>query len=106
MGVMQPCDAILAKAIELDVDIVGLSGLITPSLDEMVFVAKVHDTHLSQVVCTWYTPVHPLARLNLYDDPDRADAGLCVLGFRPSLLCLRCDGVCLQFSRMNASKLP
>lgn len=41
MGVMQPCDKILAKAIELNVDIVGLSGLITPSLDEMVFVAKV-----------------------------------------------------------------
>lgn len=41
MGVMQPCDQILAKAIELNVDIVGLSGLITPSLDEMVFVAKV-----------------------------------------------------------------
>ena len=38
---MQPCDHILAKAIELNVDIVGLSGLITPSLDEMVFVAKV-----------------------------------------------------------------
>lgn len=42
MGVMQPCDQILAKAIELNVDIVGLSGLITPSLDEMVFVAKVY----------------------------------------------------------------
>lgn len=41
MGVMQPCDKILARAIELNVDIVGLSGLITPSLDEMVFVAKV-----------------------------------------------------------------
>lgn len=41
LGVMQPCDHILAKAIELKVDVVGLSGLITPSLDEMVFVAKV-----------------------------------------------------------------
>lgn len=40
MGVMQPCDKILEKAKELDVDIIGLSGLITPSLDEMVFVAK------------------------------------------------------------------
>eukprot|EP00903_Cladosiphon_okamuranus_P009574 g9116.t1 len=40
LGVMQPCDHILAKAKELNVDIVGLSGLITPSLDEMVFVAK------------------------------------------------------------------
>ncbi|CAM9406723.1 unnamed protein product, partial [Ectocarpus fasciculatus] len=40
MGVMQPCDQILARAKELKVDVVGLSGLITPSLDEMVFVAK------------------------------------------------------------------
>jgi 5-methyltetrahydrofolate--homocysteine methyltransferase len=40
MGVMVPCDKILAKAIEEKVDIIGLSGLITPSLDEMVHVAK------------------------------------------------------------------
>ena len=40
IGVMVPCDTILEKAIEYDVDIIGLSGLITPSLDEMVDVAK------------------------------------------------------------------
>jgi len=40
LGVMVSCDVILEKAIEHDVDIIGLSGLITPSLDEMVFVAK------------------------------------------------------------------
>jgi 5-methyltetrahydrofolate--homocysteine methyltransferase len=40
MGVMVPCADILAKAIEEKVDIIGLSGLITPSLDEMVHVAK------------------------------------------------------------------
>lgn len=40
MGVMIPCDQILAKAKEENVDIIGLSGLITPSLDEMVYVAK------------------------------------------------------------------
>ncbi|MFT4548852.1 MAG: 5-methyltetrahydrofolate--homocysteine methyltransferase, partial [Verrucomicrobiales bacterium] len=40
MGVMVPCDKILAKAKEEDVDIIGLSGLITPSLDEMAYVAK------------------------------------------------------------------
>jgi len=40
MGVMVPCDKILAKAKEEDVDVIGLSGLITPSLDEMVHVAK------------------------------------------------------------------
>merc|ERR1712136_464898 len=40
MGVMVPCQKILEKAIEEKVDIIGLSGLITPSLDEMVFVAE------------------------------------------------------------------
>ena len=40
MGVMQPCDDILKKAKEEDADMIGLSGLITPSLDEMVHVAK------------------------------------------------------------------
>jgi len=40
MGVMVPADKILDKAIEEDVDVIGLSGLITPSLDEMVHVAK------------------------------------------------------------------
>jgi 5-methyltetrahydrofolate--homocysteine methyltransferase len=40
LGVMVPADKILQTAIEEEVDIVGLSGLITPSLDEMVHVAK------------------------------------------------------------------
>ena len=40
MGVMVPCDKILEKAIEVKADAVGLSGLITPSLDEMTFVAS------------------------------------------------------------------
>ncbi|MDX1479202.1 MAG: methionine synthase, partial [Saprospiraceae bacterium] len=40
MGVMVPADKILSKAREENVDIIGLSGLITPSLDEMVFVAE------------------------------------------------------------------
>ena len=40
LGVMVHCDTILQAAIDGDADIVGLSGLITPSLDEMVFVAK------------------------------------------------------------------
>ena len=39
LGVMAPADRILDEAVALNVDIVGLSGLITPSLDEMVFVA-------------------------------------------------------------------
>ncbi|MGE0635508.1 MAG: methionine synthase [Bacteroidia bacterium] len=40
MGVMVPCEKILETAIREKVDVIGLSGLITPSLDEMVFVAK------------------------------------------------------------------
>ncbi len=40
LGVMVPCDRILHEAVERQVDIVGLSGLITPSLDEMAFVAS------------------------------------------------------------------
>ncbi len=40
LGVMVPADKILNTAKEKDVDIIGLSGLITPSLDEMVHVAK------------------------------------------------------------------
>jgi 5-methyltetrahydrofolate--homocysteine methyltransferase len=40
LGVMVPCEKILAAARENKPDIIGLSGLITPSLDEMVHVAK------------------------------------------------------------------
>ncbi len=40
LGVMVPCEKILATAKDQRVDIIGLSGLITPSLDEMVHVAK------------------------------------------------------------------
>jgi 5-methyltetrahydrofolate--homocysteine methyltransferase len=40
MGVMAPCEKILAKAREVCADIIGLSGLITPSLDEMAHVAR------------------------------------------------------------------
>ncbi|KQC29874.1 methionine synthase [Flagellimonas eckloniae] len=40
MGVMVPPEKIINKAKEEQVDIIGLSGLITPSLDEMVFLAK------------------------------------------------------------------
>jgi len=40
LGVMQPCETILDKAVEEGAEIIGLSGLITPSLDEMVIVAR------------------------------------------------------------------
>lgn len=40
LGVMVPTDMIIKRAIEENVDIIGLSGLITPSLDEMCYVAQ------------------------------------------------------------------
>ncbi|CAG2102879.1 unnamed protein product, partial [Medioppia subpectinata] len=40
LGVMTPCDRIIDAAIHERADLIGLSGLITPSLDEMIFVAK------------------------------------------------------------------
>lgn len=40
LGVMVPADKIIQTAIDVNADIIGLSGLITPSLDEMVHVAK------------------------------------------------------------------
>jgi 5-methyltetrahydrofolate--homocysteine methyltransferase len=40
LGVMVPCDRILAVAKESNANIIGLSGLITPSLEEMAYVAK------------------------------------------------------------------
>jgi 5-methyltetrahydrofolate--homocysteine methyltransferase len=40
LGVMVRCDKILQTAVDEQADVIGLSGLITPSLDEMVFVAK------------------------------------------------------------------
>src|SRR3712207_5067522 len=40
MGVMMPCEKILDKAREVNADAIGLSGLITPSLDEMAHVAR------------------------------------------------------------------
>jgi 5-methyltetrahydrofolate--homocysteine methyltransferase len=40
LGVLVPCEKILAAAVETRADAIGLSGLITPSLDEMVHVAK------------------------------------------------------------------
>lgn len=43
LGVMVPCEEILAKAREHQVDMIGLSGLITPSLEEMIHVAREMD---------------------------------------------------------------
>jgi 5-methyltetrahydrofolate--homocysteine methyltransferase len=45
LGVMVPPEKIIAEAIKHNVDIIALSGLITPSLDEMVFMAKEMNRH-------------------------------------------------------------
>lgn len=53
LGVMTPCDKILESAIKEEADIVGLSGLITPSLDEMMHVAsemKQKDFHIPLLI--------------------------------------------------------
>jgi 5-methyltetrahydrofolate--homocysteine methyltransferase len=45
MGVMVPCEKILERARAEKADMIGLSGLITPSLDEMVHVAREMERH-------------------------------------------------------------
>ena len=51
LGVMVPADQIVSKAIELKADIIGLSGLITPSLEEMVCVAhEMERAHLDMPI--------------------------------------------------------
>ncbi len=45
LGVMVPPEKIIETAIEENVDAIGLSGLITPSLDEMVYLAKEMERH-------------------------------------------------------------
>jgi 5-methyltetrahydrofolate--homocysteine methyltransferase len=45
MGVMVPCEKILERAKSEKADLIGLSGLITPSLDEMVHVAREMERH-------------------------------------------------------------
>ena len=49
LGVMVPCEKILAEAKNHGVDVIGLSGLITPSLDEMVTVASEMEREKFQV---------------------------------------------------------
>ena len=45
LGVMVPPEKIIEAAVKEKVDIIGLSGLITPSLDEMVYLAKEMERH-------------------------------------------------------------
>jgi len=49
MGVMVPPEKIIEEALKEGVDAVGLSGLITPSLDEMIFVAQEMERHKLQI---------------------------------------------------------
>ena len=50
LGVMVSCDRILSEAAAQQADIIGLSGLITPSLDEMVCVAKEMERRASDAL--------------------------------------------------------
>ena len=49
LGVMVPPEVIIQRAVEEQVDIIGLSGLITPSLDEMVYLAKELDRQNNKI---------------------------------------------------------
>ena len=73
MGVMVPAEDILAKAKEENVDIIGLSGLITPSLDEMVFVAReMQRTGMTQPLLiggATTSPAHTAVKI----DPSRSN---------------------------------
>merc|ERR1711871_335741 len=51
IGVMCSCDKILDEAIKCEADVIGLSGLITPSLDEMVWVAKEMERKGFKIPC-------------------------------------------------------
>ncbi len=51
LGVMVPCQKILAEAKNLNADLIGFSGLITPSLDEMIFNAQLMQDQ------GWTTPI-------------------------------------------------
>ena len=54
LGVMTPCEKILQTAIEEKADIIGLSGLITPSLEEMIHVASEMERVGREIVsATW-----------------------------------------------------
>jgi 5-methyltetrahydrofolate--homocysteine methyltransferase len=55
-------ERIIAAAIEHNVDIIGLSGLITPSLDEMVYLAKEDKQNIKIPIDWWcnYLTVTPL----------------------------------------------
>lgn len=71
MGVMVPCEDILEKAKEVEADIIGLSGLITPSLDEMVYVAReMQRTEMTQPLLiggATTSPAHTAVKI----DPSR-----------------------------------
>lgn len=49
LGVMVPCETIVERAIAEQVDLIGLSGLITPSLQEMCEVARLLEMHYAQI---------------------------------------------------------
>jgi 5-methyltetrahydrofolate--homocysteine methyltransferase len=55
LGVMVPADKILETAQKENVDVIGLSGLITPSLDEMVHIAReMKRRNMKQPLADWW----------------------------------------------------
>jgi len=67
LGVMVPTEEILAKAVEHNVDAIGLSGLITPSLDEMVDFTKEMARRKMKMALFYMWPMPPfLCRLPMH----------------------------------------
>jgi 5-methyltetrahydrofolate--homocysteine methyltransferase len=82
MGVMVPCKDILAKAKEEGADIIGLSGLITPSLEEMQYVAAEmqRDDYFRRTpnaTADWRRHLQPRAHRGENFAPLRRPGGLC-----------------------------
>ena len=59
LGVMVPTEKILDEAEKQQVDIVGLSGLITPSLEEMIHVASEMERRKMKQTCSLEVPPLP-----------------------------------------------
>jgi 5-methyltetrahydrofolate--homocysteine methyltransferase len=111
MGVMVPAEKILERAREEKVDVIGLSGLITPSLDEMVHLAKEMQrsgfTIPLLIGGATTSRVHTAVKIDAHYTNDQAvhvlDASRAVTVVEKASEC-RQEGVCGTASRPNMPK--
>ena len=109
LGVMVPANKILETAIENDVDIIGLSGLITPSLDEMVHVAQ-EMKRQGFFRTTTYRRSNDFTQTHCGKDRSRIRQRRCARAGRLKK-CSRCKHLSEQakqtwFSRRNFERVP